>query len=194
MGLERWIETLLTDPETADRAIRFTQPFIFSWASALQKAGVTGLVITEPLATSEMLPRTMFESMILPRLHDCFSQMEGPLVLHHTGGSIGHVLDLLPGLPHLAGVSVGCRDDLVKARRSLGPDLLLLGNLDNILFAGPAVAEIRARSLECLRTAAPAGRFILCNSGGDIPWSCPQENLQAMIDATVDYAREAGGG
>ncbi len=109
-------------------------------------------------------------------------------MFHHGGGRILHILDLLPGLPGLAGVVVGSKDDLGAARSALGTELTLIGNLDNLSLPAVSAAEIHRRSLACLKTAAPAGRYILSHSAADVPLSTPLENLQAMIEAAGEYA------
>jgi uroporphyrinogen decarboxylase len=188
VGLEEWMEALLFDEAIAQKLMAHTGVFFVAWANALLEAGVTGIVVTEGMAAAEIAPRSLFGERLLPHLHAMFAQVPGPIVFHHTGGQINHILDLLPGLPALAGVAVSSRDDLAEARRLIGPDLLLAGNLDNLSFPTASAGEIRERSLECLRTAAPAGPYILSHAGADIPLSTPPENLRAMIEASLAYA------
>lgn len=188
LGLEAWMETVLFDEDNARRILERTGRFFLDWAHALCEAGVTGLVVTESVASVEISTRNLFEKVFLPHLRDLFSQINAPLVFHHGGGRILHMLDLLPGLPGVAGVVVGSRDDLGAARASLGTGLTLIGNLDNLSLPAVSAAEIRRRSLECLKTAAPAGRYILSHSAADVPLSTPLENLQAMLQAAGEYA------
>ena len=188
LGMEGWMETLLFDETAAQKVLDHTGKFFVAWANALLEAGVVGLVITEGMASEEISPRGLFSERLLPHLRAMFAQVHGPMVFHHTGGRIHHILDLLPGLPGLAGVVVSSKDDLIEARRLIGPEMLLLGNLDNLSYPAASAEQIREQSLACLQAAAPAGHFILSNSGGDIPLSTPPENLKAMITASEDYA------
>lgn len=188
LGLEAWLDTLLFDEAAASRLLEHTGEFFVTWANALLEAGVTALIVTEGMAAAEISPRSLFEDRMLPHLRAVFARVRGPLVFHHTGGRLAPILDLLPGLPGLAGVVVSSKDDLAEARQRLGPGLLLLGNLDNLSFPTASAGEIRERSLACLRAAAPAGHFVLANSGGDIPLSTPLDNLRAMLDASEAWA------
>jgi uroporphyrinogen decarboxylase len=190
LGLETWLEILLFDEAAAQRLLAFTGEFFVTWANTLLEAGVTALIVTEGMAAAEISQRSLFAEQMLPHIRAVFSQVHGPMVFHHTGGRINPLLDLLQGLPGLAGVVVSSKDDLAEARQCLGPELLLLGNLDNLLFPTTSADEIRERSLACLRTAAPAGPFILANSGADIPLNTPPDNLRAMIAASEAYAVE----
>ena len=193
LGLETWMETVLFDEDNARRILERTGRFFLDWTNALCDAGATGLVVTESVASVEISTRDLFEKVFLPHLYGLFGQINAPLVFHHGGGRIRHVLDLLPGLPGLAGVVVGSRDDLGAARSALGDELTLIGNLDNLSLPAVSAAEIRGRSLACLKRAAPAGRYILLHSAADVPLGTPLENMQAMLRAAGEYAAKETG-
>lgn len=187
MGLDAWMDTFLFDESAATVLLDHTGRFFVEWANELLEAGAVALVVTEGMAAAEMLPRDLFVGRLLPHLRHVFAQVEGPLVFHSTDGSINPILDTLPGLPNLVGVAVGSMDDLEAARQLVGPDLLLLGNLDNLSLPGAAPDQVRAWSLQRLRTAAPMGPFVLATSGADIPTSTSPDSLHAMIAASVSY-------
>lgn len=194
MGMELWMETVLFDEGLARRVLEQTAPFFVSWANALLDAGADCLVVTEGMATAEIAPRALFAERFLPLLAETFPRIAGPKVLHHTGGRILHTLDLLPGLAGLVGVAVGSRDDLKEARSIVGPDLNLIGNLDNLTFPAVTAARIYELSRACLQEAAPGGHYILANSGADIPLSTQPENLRAMLAAVADHPSATGSG
>lgn len=193
IGMEQWMETLLFDEDLTRKLLDHTAPFFVSWANALLAAGADCLVVTEGMASAEVAPRALFAERFLPLLTSTFAQVNGPKVLHHTGGRINHVLDLVPGLAGLVGVTVSSKDSLVEARRLLGPELNLIGNLDNLSFPAISADKIYGMSRACLGAAAQCGHYILCNSGADIPLTTPPENLRAMIAAAADYGTEVGG-
>jgi uroporphyrinogen decarboxylase len=190
LGLETWMETVLFDAPAAQRLLDYAGVFCVEWANALLAAGVDALILTEVMATAEVAPRSLFAERILPHLRAVLTEVRGPWVFHHGGGCINHNLDLIRGLPGIVGVGLGSKEDLAEARRLLGPELLLLGNLDGLTFPTATAAEVHARSLACLRTAAPAGRYILAHGGADIALSTPPENLRAMLAASEDYATD----
>ena len=192
-GMETWMETVLFDEELARKLLDHTAPFFVSWANALLAAGADCLVITEAMASAEIAPRALFASRFLPLLTSTFTQINGPKVLHHTGGRINHTLDLLPGLDGLVGVAVGSKDDLAEARQLIGPNLNLIGNLDNLGFPSFSADAVYSMSQACIRAAAPSGHYILANSGADIPLSTSPETLRAMLSAARDYSTEIGG-
>ena len=146
LGLETWIATVLFDEVNARRILERTGRFFLDWVHALCEAGVTGLVVTESVASVEISTRSLFEKVFLPHLHDLFGHINAPLVFHHGGGRILHILDLLSGLPGLAGVVVGSKDDLGAARSSLGAELTLIGNLDNLSLPAVSAADTANRA------------------------------------------------
>lgn len=194
IGMEQWMETVLFDEELAQKLLDHTAPFFVSWANALLTAGADCLVITEGMAAAEIAPRALFAERFMPHLSTTFAQINGPKVLHHTGGRMNHNLDLFPGLAGLVGVAVSSKDDLTEARRLIGPDLNLIGNLDNLSFPAVSAEVLFEMSRSCLHAAAPSGHYILANSGADIPLTTPPENLRAMLAAAGDYSAEICGG
>jgi len=194
IGMEQWMETVLFDAGQAQLLLDYTAPFYVSLANALLDAGADCLVITEGMASAEIAPRSLFAERFLPHLSATFSRIHGPKVLHHTGGRLNHVLDLLPGLEGLVGVAVSSKDDLAEARRLLGPDLNLIGNLDNLSMPVLTADDVYEMCQVRLKTAAPAGHYILANSGADIPLATSTENLRAMLAAGADYSAGIGCG
>ncbi len=194
VGMEEWMEMVLFDPALAQKLLEHTAAFFVPWANALLQAGADFLVFTEGMASAEISPRQLFAEQCLPHLKETFSQIHGPMVISSTGGRMNHILDLLPGLDGLTGIIAGSKDDLTEARGLLGPDLTLIGNLDNLTLPALSAAEVYAKSLECLRTAAPAGHYILANAGADVTQITPAENLRAMLEAGATVSAEIGCG
>lgn len=193
IGLESWIETVLFDQTTALKLLEHTGQFYARWANALLQAGADALVVTEGMAAAEIAPRSLFADLFLPHLQTTFSLIDGPKVLHQTGGRINPVLDLLPGLPGLVGVAIGSKDDLSEARQLLGPDLTIIGNLDNLSIPAAPPEKLYQISMACLRTAVPAGPFILSTSGADVPLTSSAEQLEVLLAASCDYAAATTG-
>ncbi len=194
VGIEQWMEAVLFDKELAQSLLEYTSPFLIAWANALLDAGADCLVITEGMATSAVAPRSIFVDQFLPHLQAVFTRINGPKVISSTGGRMNHVLDLLPGTDGLVGIIAGSKDDLAEARQLLGPDLTIIGNLDNLTMPTATPEQVYALSMACLRTAAPSGHYILANAGADMPQATPPGNLRAMQAAAADYSGEMGCG
>ncbi len=169
-------------------ALAYTEQFWLAWANALLDAGADGLILVESMAAAEIMPRTMFQTKLLPTITKRLACLKGSAMLHHGGGSINHILDLVPGLPNIIGALVSSKDNLDEARKLVGSNFLLAGNLDNLGFAAASASELYTKSLSCLNKGARRGHFILANSGADIPLATAPETIQAMMDASKYYA------
>ncbi len=184
MGLEAWLETLLFDPEGAQKVMDYCGEFFEIWAARIMQEGTTGLIVTEGMAAREITDRENFECLVLPHLKKYLSRVNAPMVFHHTGGSINHILDLTKDIPGILGFCVSAEDDLLAARRIIGPEKLLLGNIDNLCFPASGSEQIYEQSQKILKLMHQKGPFILSNSGGDLPLNTPETNITAMIEAS----------
>lgn len=180
IGLERWLEAVLFEPDEAARLLTHSAPFLIAFANALSEAGADCIVFTEGMASAEISPRGLFADAILPHLAGVLGEINAPKVISSTGGRLNHTLDLLPGLPGVVGAIVGSRDDLAESRRLTPPGFNLIGNLDNLAFASAGADDIARLAGDRLSVAAADGHFVLANSGGDLPQETPAANLAAL--------------
>lgn len=187
LGMETWLDAALFDEAAARAILKRSGTFWVAWANALLAAGADTLIVPEGMATEQITTRDLFFDQFFPHIHACFKQVNGPLVFHHNGGTIGHVLDLLPHLPDLAGIVIGSKTSLSEAREKVGPDLPLLGNIEALAFPNASPEQIHELTTHCLRAGKNTAPFILCTSGGDIPLSTPPENIHALVDAAKSF-------
>jgi len=192
MGMEAWMDALLFDFPSALALLVHTENFCADWGNALLAAGADGLIFVESMASAEVMPRAMFESRLLPAIKKVLARYRGPLMFHHGGGGINHIIDLVPGLPNVVGALIGSKDGIEEARKRVGPDFLLAGNLDNLGFAAAGSSELYAQGLSCLGKGARRGHFMLANSGADIPLATAPETIQAMMNASRLFSGTGG--
>jgi len=186
MGMEAWINTLLFDPGRARELLARAVEWLAGWASRLVSAGVTALIMPEAAACSDVLPRALFLDTLEAPLLSLLPRLGAPVVVHHTGGRVTHLLDRMATWPIL-GVAVGARDDLAGARGLLGPGKLLVGNLDNLAFPGWSPEQVAVEARDRLEQAFGAGPFILSNSGADLPLGTSPETLHALVAACKGF-------
>ena len=133
-----------------------------------------------------LVTRPLLEKSILPALTRSFGQCRGPVVFHHGGNRIEDHLELYAGLPNVAGFVLDPRDSLKRGRETLGPDRLLLGNLN-----GPGLARMQpddawARAAAILADRAADRHFILASSHADVPFDTAPETLVAIRRAVLE--------
>ncbi len=78
IGLEAWIETILFDPELAQRLLRHTAPLFISWATALLESGADCLAFTEAMAASEVARAPSLPSNVCPICTGCLPRYLAP--------------------------------------------------------------------------------------------------------------------
>lgn len=186
MGFENWLETFLFEIDGAEKVLKYTSGFWQQWAEELSACGVSGLIVTEGFAASEICHRQLFVDRVLPFLSEMFARIEIPKIFHQTGGSISHILDLINNIGGVTGIALGAKDNILEARNIIGRDRLLLGNIDNLVFPSANRDQIYEKSMGILNSMIGRGPFILANSGGDIPLNTPVENIMAMFEAAID--------
>lgn len=185
LGLETWLEAVLFDPAGAQRVLDKMTTFFVQFTNRLFADGAMVAFLPCGFASPDVLLRERVESLMRPAMAKALGQLQGPAVLHHSGASLLGNLDLLTGLPSVAGFALPHEEGLKQARSILGPGPALLSGPH-----GPSLTELDAASVErvcrgILEERRDAGdtRFILVTLGADVPLETPPGNLQAMRQA-----------
>ena len=110
---------------------------------------------------------------------------EGMLVRLFAEGSYNTRLDLVGGFPKGAISWHFDRTDMTRAKRILGADCSLQGNLPSSLLVAGSPEEVTAECHRLIDICAPGGGYIL--GAGAIPEFPKLENLKAMAAAAREY-------
>jgi len=152
---------------------------------------VGGLVVMFPLhkGADGWMSEKQFLTFYWPQLKRVIEALvgEGIQVSLFAEGSYNTRLDLVNEFPRGAVHWMFDRTDMAKAKRALGADCSIQGNVPSSLLVMASPEEIKAESRRLIEICAPGGGYIL--GPGAIPESPKLENLKAMVDA----ARECGG-
>jgi len=76
--------------------------------------------------------------------------------------------------------------DMAEARKRLGPNIAVQGNLDPCVLFGPQDL-IRTRILDVIEKAGPTGHIM--NLGHGILQSTPEENARFFFDTVKSFSR-----
>jgi uroporphyrinogen decarboxylase len=113
--------------------------------------------------------------------------VRGPIVFHHGGNPMVPFLTTISTLPGVVGYAVDHRDSLAEARTILGPERVLLGNLNGPPLAKLAPHKVLEKVDNILEDRRDDPRFIFLNAGADIPLSTPPELLQAVSRRIITF-------
>lgn len=187
MGMGPWMETVLFDRPTAERIARDLIPFFVKTANRLFEDGADYLLLPCAFASPGIMPREIVEQFSRPILAHALAQVRGPVALHHLDHPLLSYLDLLAGLPAVGAFSLAQADSLSRAREVIGPGPLLLSGPETQLLRKGATTEIEAICRAMLEDRRDDRRFILCNSGADVLFDTPPENIHAVRHAVESF-------
>ncbi|HPN83651.1 MAG TPA: uroporphyrinogen decarboxylase family protein [Spirochaetota bacterium] len=187
MGIEPWLETILFEPELADRIMQMIVPFFRRLASAFHSDGAGMIVMPCGFASPSMVTREIVTRFSRPWLETSLRDLPIPVIFHHGGAPCNQHLDLLSGLPGVPAILIDERDDPLCARSMTGTTVILGGPQGPAFHQRPAesIRRICSGILEKMRTDR---HFILATSGPDIPWDTPPDRIDALFEAAHSEA------
>ncbi|HFB97665.1 MAG TPA: uroporphyrinogen decarboxylase, partial [Bryobacterales bacterium] len=180
----RGINTLMLDffddPGFVRELFEFVLDLAIRFARAQVRAGADVIGIGDP-AASLIGPR-LYEQFVWPyekRLVEAIHEA-GARVRLHICGNIRPILEPL-GRLGCDIIDVDSAVPLAEARRRMGPDQVLLGNLDPVrTLRNGSPEEVAAAVAKCYEAAGP--RYIV-GAGCEVVRDTPPENVHALVRA-----------
>ena len=182
MGIDAWIETLLFFPEKVRAILDKVQNHFVGMTNALLADGASFIGLTTVFSNPKILLPKMIDVVILPALVRAFNEIKGPIVFHHGGNPMLPYLEDYLSLPNVVAYAVDHRDSLSKARSILGPNRLLLGNLNGLTLPKIPVYKVLENVDRILMDRKDDPCFIFSTSAADVPYDTPPEIIQAISD------------
>lgn len=180
MGIDMWIEAILFSPEKAAAILDMAQAHFVKMANALLADGANFIGLTTVFSNPLIMFPKMIDTVILPALARAFREVKGPIVFHHGGNPMLPYLERYLSLPNVAAFAVDHRDSLAEARDILGPDRLLLGNLNGLTLSRLPAEKVLEHVDHILDNRKDDPCFIFSTSAADVPWDTPPELIQAI--------------
>ena len=187
LGYQEGLMALLTD---AGKCHAILERFA-TGASALARlqaaCGVDAILISSAFAGGGFISRGMYEEFVLPYEKTVVAAIRatGAKAYTHTCGAIGDRLELMQatgidGIDTMDPPPLG-DTDLADAKRRVGGEIFLKGNIDsvNVLLRGTA-EQCRQSAREKLQAAMAGGGYILSSACSVAP-HVPPENIWALV-------------
>lgn len=185
MGASDLAMATITFPELVHAAIAFCQDICTRYARALTDAGADIIVILEPTA-----------SFLSPAAFAAFCT--GPIrqVIESLGVAAKAVLHICGNTHHLLGemaatgaygLSLDSPVDLAEAASTVGPDVMLIGNIDPVGVMLQQTPDQVAQAVRSLMARMEGHESFIVSTGCDLPYNTPHVN----IDAFMEEARRA---
>ncbi len=189
MGVEKWLDTVLFDPEGTRQILDMTVPFFIRFANAMLQDGADALALPLAFLTPAIVTREIAETFTLPVLQKAFESIKGGILLHHVGGPFLKFLDLFCDLPQVIGFVMDVRDDLDSARRIVGPNKTLITGPHGPTLMKKSPSEIIRECEDILRQQASEPCFMIATTGADVGINTPADHIIAIKSSVEGFAR-----
>jgi MtaA/CmuA family methyltransferase len=178
-GINTLMMDFFDDPGFVHELLEFTLQLGLRFAKAQVEAGADLIGVGD--AAASLVGPEIYQQYVWPyekRLVDGLHDMGARVRLHICGNTRA----ILPGIGQL-GCEIVDLDFMVpvaEARQAMGPDQILLGNIDPVRSLRDATPESIASALAaCHRDAGP--RYIV-SAGCEVPRDTSPDNVRAMVD------------
>lgn len=197
----RRMEEMATDPfvrpEWTRRYLDIVGGYLAQQAEALCRSEAEALFINESYLGMGM-SRAMFDEFVRPydeRLIQ-IARRSGKLVLYHDCGKGNALLERFVdmGISYLETVNPRAASgdmDPADVKRRIGGTVCLRGGFNHHLISRGTPEEIEQEVVDCLRTLARGGGYILCPAG-PIENDTPMANLVAFAEAAQRHCGDYG--
>jgi uroporphyrinogen decarboxylase len=160
-----------------------------TWGTALIHAGADVLFISDPMSSSDMISPKIWMAFAQPyttKVVSALKKLGAKIIMHICG-------DTTDRLESMAATGVDClsldsKVNMGEARKILGDNICLMGNLDPthlLVFGTPESVERESLHLMASVTGMK-GNYIL-SSGCTVPINAQPENIRAMVSATKKF-------
>ncbi len=190
-GVEKLLMDILMAPDDAKKVIACCGAYSEKIVRAqLERFDADYVVCTDPVASADMIDGEMFKEFNLDALHGNITGWKRDFgvdtMLHICGDTTPMLKDFVA--TGSRAVSLDHKVDLAEARKILGKDEVIVGNIDPVaVLMNGTIEEIYAASEKCFRDAGEDGNFIFA-AGCAVPNGTPLENIHQFTEVSKDNA------
>lgn len=195
----RPVEALLKDtrknPEEFHKLMDFCNEASLIWVETFVKEfGPGPSSIADPVACNDILGVKQFENLVFPYLSKMASRMEEITGQKPSLHICGHTKEIWPYLKELSisSFSVDNWEDIGETKDTFGDKMPIVGNVPptDVLIIGTPEDVIESVKT-CIKKAADSPNGYILNSGCQVAFQTPRENIDAYVYATRKYGAKA---
>jgi [methyl-Co(III) methanol-specific corrinoid protein]:coenzyme M methyltransferase len=170
-------------PEVVHRLLDILDEVEIKTARIYKEAGADYITIHEMAAGGEILSPRMFGSLVRPHLERIITALPSPRILHMCGDTDA-IVDQM-AMCGADAISVEQKNHIAESRQKVGPDVILLGNIDTVnLMVRGKPEEVESAVKQVIADGVNA-----VWPGCDLWPTVPQENMKALVAATIKYGK-----
>jgi len=188
VGIEKMIMETYDDPEWVHQLLTILKDRKKIYIDSLKGANYDILEFGGGDASSTVISPTIFDNFVAPydtELIQAAHDAEQRIVYHTCGGMMPILENIVAMKPDAMETftpsGMGGDIDLAQARKRIGPDMCMIGGIDQLhFFKGCTPEQTRREVRRCFEAAGQEGAFILCPS--DHFFDADPELLMAFAD------------
>ena len=190
-GVEELLMDMLLEPDNAKKVISKCGAYSEKLVRAqLEQFDADYVIYTDPVASADMIDDNMFRDYNLKPLQTNITgwkrDFDVDTMLHICGDTTPMLKDLIK--TGTRAVSLDHKVDLAEARRILGKDEVIVGNIDPVISLMRGTAEeVYVAARKCFNDAGKDGNFIFA-AGCSVPKKTPLENIRQFAKVSKDNA------
>ena len=129
-----------------------------------------------------------FEVPYVKKVFDSYCDRDS-IRQYHCDGPLSHVADLIPEMSVSVLLSFDPTADMGEFKRRIGDRVCLKGNIHPLRYLRDGNPRSVRDEVKRLVEAAKAGGGYIMSTGGELSDGTPDENIDALIEATEEYGR-----
>lgn len=184
MGLENWLDLVLSDTKKAKLLIDKTTQFFVALCNNHFRSGAPFIVLPSMFTNPTIINKKIaldFQN----KLKYAFSQVNGPIIIHEGGALLNPFLEIYQNLPNVAGFLVNRDDDLLQARSLINKNQVLAGNIEGPDIPRMSENQIVEKVKTICNKMGSDPHFIFASSGADLPLNTSLEKI-ILIKQTLN--------
>lgn len=191
LGFPAWLDLLQDEPRRARALLEVNVAHCLAFGRAQLAAGAAALLVFDPLGSTSITARALYDAFGLPTLRRLLAEVGGGAAVSTASAPVqSRVHDFVSA--GAAMVVAAEDDDLAAVARATEGRAVALGNLNGLRMRSWSAAEA-TRAIEALVAQIPPdARVIVAEHHGEIPLQVPLETLDAVAAAL--RSRGARGG
>jgi len=173
------------EPDVVEILLNKCTEFLKRYCLELKRQGADGVLIAEPAAgllSGEDC--SAFSSQYVKTIVEAVQDDSFMVVLHNCGNTGQCTAAMLES--GALGYHFGNKIDMALALKDCPSDVLVLGNLDPVIFRSASPDVIRLNTTELLNATSGFPNYVL-SSGCDVPPHTPHANIDAFYGALGEY-------
>lgn len=187
-GVAETFDVAESDPDLLRELVEIAARFLLRYAWAYAQIGADGVILSEPVAgmVSAQIAAD-FSSPYVRRIVDQVQSEGFAVVYHNCNAGREHLQAVLAA--GAAAYSFGAPMDILAALDAVGPETVVLGNLDpEDVFVEGTPESVAEKTAELLQATAGRANFVL-SSGCQLLPATPLPNVDAFYGAVEEFNR-----